>query len=72
MAVEKITRFVKVGFTESEARALAAECARDDRDPSVYIRRLVRHHLFGVSDRAGIVVDGDEDVQWMNSERAGL
>jgi hypothetical protein len=48
MAAEKITVFVKVGFTETEAKHLKTRCSLTDRAPSEYIRvHCVRPHLYG-------------------------
>jgi hypothetical protein len=72
MAVEKITRFVKVGFTETEAAAIDALARRDSRDPSSYIRLHMRAHLFGIAERAGILTKDGDFGDWSNSSPVEL
>lgn len=72
MATEKITRFVKVGFTETEAAAISFLAKRDSRDPSSYIRIHMRAHLFGIAERAGIVEQENDPGEWSNSAPAAL
>jgi hypothetical protein len=71
-APEKITRFVKVGFTETEAAAIDALSRRDSRDPSSYIRLHMRAHLFGIAERAGILRQDGEVGDWSNSSPTDL
>lgn len=72
MAVEKITKFVKVGFTETEAAAIDALARRDSRDPSSFIRLHMRAHLFGIAERAGILRHEGDLSEWSNSAPAEL
>ena len=72
MAAEKITKYVKVGFTETEALAITALARGDSRDPSSYIRLHMRAHLFGIAERAGILRAVEELGDWSNSEPASL
>lgn len=67
MPVEKITRSVKVGFTETEADLIDRLSRLEGRDPSSYIRFHMRNHLFGIAERVGIVRQNGELGDWTNS-----